>query len=698
MIRLPLPMAALYMPRAYRRSALLICVLLLGALAALPGLGPPATEAASGPTLPAYIYVTVSGPVSYDVLRNAAGKETRLARIGMAGVGFGDVTAKLAADGAHVAVRVAGDRTGGSSLRIIDVPTSKAITVTLSHSVGVGIGAFAWSPDSKSLAYTVASPQAAVADQGSGTLWVVGADARGARKVGGVNARLLGWSPDGNGLYYARDDDDSGTTPPDLWTLSLSGQALPVVRSSPGGLHYSRFAVASQAIISGTGPLTARFAALAAGNLGPLADGLTPVPAKPAARLAKDDTPGVIVADGLGGFHTLHDLGEAYTVLAWNPAGTHLLLSGGKSGAAWYADATTGQRWRLPASVNGLAPIAWSDDSRYALLAAADGVATRLVTLDTSTGNLVRSRAVGSAPAADKQPVRDLPLPYVNQIWDTGVAFNGNWACGPTTVAMVLAYYGRLAPWPFSDGQARVSAQDRLIAHSVPTATVTATPTRKPSTPAATATRKGAKAAPSPTPSPTPNPAALIPQDGKFYGQYVTTPFTYKGRTFSSGGADPAGHRTQGLYGTIVGDLSLARWEVMIDVLNLYDVQTSYIDPSWASITAQLDKGYPVVLGTTLTTSGHILVARGYTANGYLLVNDPYGNHNTGYGEDNGGNVAYAWKDIPLHLAMVVRGTITPPVTPTPTVTLTPTASPTPAVSPTAVPTLVHAPVAGPNG
>lgn len=689
MIRLPLPGAVFRVPNAYRRtSVLLVCLLLLGSLGLLLGLVPPESAAAGGPTLPPYVYVTVSGPSSYDVLRNAGGKETRLARIATAGVGFGDVTAKPAPDGAHLAVRVAGDRSGGSSLRIIEIKTSKAITVTLSHSAGVGVGAFAWSPDSKSLAYTVASPQAAVADQGTGTLWVVGADARGARKVGGVNARLLGWSPDGNGLYYARDDDDSGTNPPDLWTLSLTGQTLPVVRSSPGGLQYRNFAVASQAIISGTGPLTARFAALAVGNLGPLADGLTPVAAKPPARLAKDDTPGIVVADGLGGFHTLHDLGEAYTVLAWNPAGTHLLLSGGKSGAAWYADATTGQRWRLPASVSGLAPLVWSDDGRYALLADADGVATRLVTLDTSSGNLVRSRTVGSAPAADKQPVQDLPLPYVNQIWDTGVAFNGNWACGPTTVAMVLAYYGRLAPWPFSAGQARVSAQDRLTAHSVATATVPPSATRRPGTPPATAARKGAP----PTPSATPNPAALIPQDGKFYGQYVAMPFTYKGRTYSTGGADPAGHRAQGLYGTIVGDLSLARWEVMIDVLNLYDVQTTYIDDSWASITAQLDKGYPVLLGTTLTASGHILVARGYTANGYLLVNDPYGNHNTGYGEDNGGNVAYAWKSIPLHLAMVARGTITPPATPTPTVTLTP------ATSPTAVPTPVHAPVAGPNG
>ena len=129
----------------------------------------------------------------------------------------------------------------------------------------------------------------------------------------------------------------------------------------------------------------------------------------------------------------------------------------------------------------------------------------------------------------------------------------------------------------------------------------------------------------------------------------MVSPFTYNGHAFTASSADPAGHRFQGLYGTIVGSDSLAHWEQMIAVLNLYNINTAYIPVSWAAITAQLDKGYPVMLGTTLTASGHILVARGYTANGYLLVNDPYGNRfgANGYGGADGGDVAYAWKKIP---------------------------------------------------
>jgi hypothetical protein len=645
---------------------LLVCLLLTLGIHVPTLVDSPAADAANGPVFPPYVYVTASGPTTFDVMRGVIGKESRLARIGVDGSGFGDVAAQMAPDGAHVAVRQAAQRTGGSSLRIIDTKTTKAITVTLSRGGGSGIGAFAWSPDSKSLAYTVASPQRAVADQGDGTLWVVGANAKGARKVGGVSARLAGWSPDGTALYYTRDDDDAAT-PPDLWNLALTGKTGAVVRSSAGTLQYNTFAVASRvvlsttaapgAVVSGTvaagtaapggvlsgtvaaAPGTARFAALAAGNLGPLANGANPPPAKPTARVATTDTLGIVIGDTDGSFHTLHDLGEAYTVLAWDPTGTHLLMSGGKSGTAWYADATTGQRWRLPAAANGLAPIAWTPDGHYVLLA--DNPATRLVTLNLTNGTLVRSRSVGGAAKADKA-AKDLAVPYVNQIWDTGIAFNGNWACGPTSVAMVLAYYGRLNPWPFDAKQVRTSAQDRIQIHAA-----------------------GAE-------SGTPD---LL--NGKLYGQYVVAPFKYKSRSFSLVGADPAGHKAAGLYGTIVGNAALARWEVMIDVLNLYDVQTSYIEASWASITAQIDKGYPVILGTTLTDSGHIVVVRGYTANGYLLINDPYGNRATGYGGDDGGDVAYAWKSIPIKLVMTARGTITPPATTTPTTSATP--QPTPA-------------------
>ncbi|NWJ98362.1 MAG: C39 family peptidase [Chloroflexi bacterium] len=39
-----------------------------------------------------------------------------------------------------------------------------------------------------------------------------------------------------------------------------------------------------------------------------------------------------------------------------------------------------------------------------------------------------------------------LNVPYIHQIRDTPTEFNGNWACGPTSVVMALAAYGALEP------------------------------------------------------------------------------------------------------------------------------------------------------------------------------------------------------------------------------------------------------------
>ncbi len=638
---------------ARRLRACLVLVLLVPVVLGLAVAPEPAPVAAAADiSFPPYVYVATSGQFTYDLMKNVGGKESRVARLGVAGVGLSDVTARMAADGQHAAVRVSGDRAGGSSLQIFDIKTSRPLTVTLSRNADIGIGAFAWSPDSKSLAYTVASPQRADADSGSGVIWVVSADGKGARKVGGSpRARLIGWSPDGTGVYFVR-DGATATDPVDLWFLSLTGKASPVLRSSPGGLQYRLFAVAPSLVAGGTTG-AARVAALASGDLSilpPAGAANTNVPrSRPAPRMATDDTPGLVAGDGLGGYQPMKDGGEQYRVLAWNSTGTHILFSGGKSNKAWFADARTGQRWPLPATLNNLAPVVWSNDGRYVVMGAASGATTSLITFDTATGRTVRSRGVGSALTASKE-VQNLPIPYISQLWDTDSGFNGNWACGPTTVAMVLSYYGRLTPWPLPASKVRLSAQDKI--------------------------RINAAGVESSQPD-------LM--DGHLYGQYVTAPFNYKGRTFTTVGTDPAGHKVQGLYGAIVGTSTLAHWERMIDVLNLYGLSTDYIPVSWAAITAQLDKGNPVVLGTTLTTSGHILVARGYTANGYLLVNDPYGNGmgRYGYGGDDGGNAAYAWKKIPAKLAMVVRGTITPVVLPTPS----PTASPTPAASPTPVPT-----------
>ncbi len=57
---------------------------------------------------------------------------------------------------------------------------------------------------------------------------------------------------------------------------------------------------------------------------------------------------------------------------------------------------------------------------------------------------LAGTRAIKEPPRADV----NLNIPYVHQLWDTPEEFNGNWACGPTCVTMVLAYYNALEANP----------------------------------------------------------------------------------------------------------------------------------------------------------------------------------------------------------------------------------------------------------
>jgi hypothetical protein len=42
----------------------------------------------------------------------------------------------------------------------------------------------------------------------------------------------------------------------------------------------------------------------------------------------------------------------------------------------------------------------------------------------------------------------NLEVPHIHQLWDTPENFDGHWACGPTSSAMVLAYYGLLEAHP----------------------------------------------------------------------------------------------------------------------------------------------------------------------------------------------------------------------------------------------------------
>jgi hypothetical protein len=255
-------------------------------------------------------------------------------------------------------------------------------------------------------------------------------------------------------------------------------------------------------------------------------------------------------------------------------------------------------------------------------------------------------------------PVVRLAVPYVHQVLDIESA-DGNWACGPTSVVMVLAYYGKLEPWPtyvVRQGRWKVERGEmRASSAPVPTAILG---------------------------KPQPKAPHIMTLGGEVQGEpsfapYVTEVYTSNGRLYNATAADPQGKRVAGLYGTIC-PTGLASWPAIVSVLQWHGLSSRHVPATWEGVTAALKRGHPVLLSTNLTEVGHILVATGYTANGYLIVNDPYGNRFApGYGGTNGRELRYFWNRMIVSTALEVVGTY-----PTPSPTPSNTAVPTPSLTP----------------
>jgi hypothetical protein len=62
----------------------------------------------------------------------------------------------------------------------------------------------------------------------------------------------------------------------------------------------------------------------------------------------------------------------------------------------------------------------------------------------------------------------------------------------------------------------------------------------------------------------------------------------------------------------------------MIEYLTLIGLKTRYLGYSFSNIATSIDQGKPIILGISAPL-GHILVIKGYTADGRVIVNDPFG-------------------------------------------------------------------------
>src|SRR5207248_6355140 len=165
--------------------------------------------------------------------------------------------------------------------------------------------------------------------------------------------------------------------------------------------------------------------------------------------------------------------------------------------------------------------VTWSYDGSLAILA--DTPTTRLVTLNFGAGVVASTRYVGAAAKAGPVVVKR-PLPYIHQVKDLAENGDGNWACGPTSVAMSLAYYGKIEPWR------DMVAGERISASSASTSTLPA----------------GTPGTPLPTPTYTLTPTPARPVTGADFAPYVTNKYTAYGHTYDSVARDPRGNLLAG--------------------------------------------------------------------------------------------------------------------------------------------------------
>lgn len=117
------------------------------------------------------------------------------------------------------------------------------------------------------------------------------------------------------------------------------------------------------------------------------------------------------------------------------------------------------------------------------------------------------------------------------------------------------------------------------------------------------------------------------------YGNYVLESYHFHGVYFSGGG-----------YGYMWN--SSDPYHMMASYYKYHGLNASELDaPSLDTVMSEINSGHPYTLCNGLTTAGHIIVINGIGIKpGTLVVNDPYGNKNSGsYPTPNGKDVVYDW-------------------------------------------------------
>jgi PKD repeat protein len=184
-----------------------------------------------------------------------------------------------------------------------------------------------------------------------------------------------------------------------------------------------------------------------------------------------------------------------------------------------------------------------------------------------------------------------LDIPYIHQVYDVPDWYWGHYACGPTSSAMVLAYYKILPKWE------------------------------------TTCSQKGTHKS--------------------YWGRYICEKYRYK-QWYYDDGSSPNGNATgYGGYGYMWGtggspNSRMLKYHQKHGLTGSQDWNTQ---GKWQDAVDEIASGYPYTLCVWLTGGGHIIVGKGIVENKHsIVVNDPYGNKNTpGYPSYDGKGAVYDW-------------------------------------------------------
>jgi hypothetical protein len=579
------------------RHALLVSLWIIGFSWMVAAVVPQAAYAQLPPA--PLVFTRAEGPHGYGVYLSAADGTRQLASLTVdAHVNARTVELAVSATGARVALLGNFDTRTGTHLYVVEVARPRLQLLEQGS-----IASAAWDATGTQLAYVLLA-------QGQAELRVSDAvtPGRPVATFAAARVRVLGWSPDGRDLYVVRSSD----------TPQGPRDAVAIVNLHDGRVREVVTSAAPGPFITDVRLLRRHDGAVRVSYI------------RSDSREGCGGTSTLVVATVEGVVERAYGTTpHQYIAAQWSADGEQVAYELRGCVAGQQRDAAAAQRI---AEANGVYVanvrtqhteqrvrgalghyrIGMVDGTTVQLVSPTAGVTALAAgsTVDAAVLDPPMSLARGPAPAfrnggppAEGTTVRNIPVPYLHQLWDTADDFDGRSACGPTTAVMALA--GQvLAPWPME-----VSVPER---------------------------------------------------HASAYSQYISRVYTYKGVTYDRQTPDRSDRPAYGAYGYMVTDPQIGTeyWRLtryLEHHVGARAVREAEAEAAW--IKDRLDEGHVVLASGTVNGLGHLVLITGYRTDDTYIVHDPYGNGTDG--SNDGGSVIYSWNQMALrHVWAVPHPTV----------------------------------------